>query len=142
MSDRPNRTKAVIEEELACCIAALLGIPHEHQKLMRAQDIRALVQFDHAIHHAIGGNVVFSNLTMRTVADHREKTAKIDIPQIAKTKRLSAKQEEFRRRLERKTNPGDTEENPTPPSRFRSRPLAGTKQSGMKRRMDGTVVKR
>jgi len=79
---------------------------------------------------------------MRTIRDHREKTAKIDIPQIAKTKRLTAKQEEFRRRLERKTNPGDTEETPTPPSRFRSRPLAGTKQSGLKRRMDGSVVKR
>jgi hypothetical protein len=142
MSDRPSRTKSVIEEELACCIAALLGIPHEHQKRLTAQDVRALVQFDHAIHHAIGGGAVFHNLTMRTIADHREKTAKIDIPQIAKTKRLSAKQEEFRRRLERKTNPGDTEETTTPPSRFRSRPLAGTKQSGMKRRMDGKVVKR
>jgi hypothetical protein len=141
MSDRPSRTKAIIEEELACCISALLGIPHEHQKLMTASQIRALVQFDHVIHHAIGGKVVHHNLTMRTIRDHREKTAKIDIPQIAKTKRLTAKQEEFRKRLERKTNPTSDQEN-TPPSRFRSRPLAGTRQSGLKRRMDGSVVKR
>jgi hypothetical protein len=141
MSDRPSRTKSVIEEELACCIAALLGIPHEHQKRLTAQDVRALVQFDHAIHHAIGGGAVFHNLTMRTIADHREKTAKIDIPQIAKTKRLSAEQEAFRKRLERKTDPTVAQEI-QPPSRFRSRPLAGTKQSGMKRRMDGKVVKR
>ena len=32
-------------------------------------------------------------------ADHREQTAKVDIPQIAKTKRMAAEQEEFRKRI-------------------------------------------
>ena len=142
MSDRPSRTKTVIEEELACALVHLLGIPREHAKLMTAGQVRSLVEFDHVVHHAIDGKLVHHNLTPRQILDHREKTHKIDRPQIRKTQRLSEAQEEFRRRLERKTNPGDTEETTTPPSRFRSRPLAGTKQSGLKRRMDGSVVKR
>jgi hypothetical protein len=141
MSDRPSRTKAVIEEELACALVHLLGIPREHAKLMTAGQVRSLVEFDHIVHHAIGGEHVHHNLTPRQILDHREKTHKIDRPQIRKTQRLSAEQEAFRKRLERKTDPTVAQEI-QPPSRFQSRPLAGTKQSGMKRRMDGKVVKR
>jgi hypothetical protein len=141
MSDRPSRTKSVIEEELACALVHLLGIPREHAKLMTAGQVRSLVEFDHIVHHAIGGEHVHHNLTPRQILDHREKTHKIDRPQIRKTQRLSAEQEAFRKRLERKTDPTVAQEI-QPPSRFRSRPLAGTKQSGMKRRMDGKVVKR
>jgi hypothetical protein len=141
MSDRPSRTKAVIEEELACALVHLLGIPREHAKLMTAGQVRSLVEFDHIVHHAIGGEHVHHNLTPRQILDHREKTHKIDRPQIRKTQRLSAEQEAFRKRLERKTDPTVAQEI-QPPSRFQSRPLAGTKQSGLKRRMDGKVVKR
>lgn len=55
----------------------------------------------------------------------------------AKGGRLARRHEEMRRLL---LLPEPRE--PKPPSRLRSGPMAGTKASGLKRRMDGTVVRR
>lgn len=96
---RPGRTKKQIEEELACCIAFILTIPHEHQKLMTAGQVRSLVEFDHAVHSAIGGSHEFWNLTMRQILDHRWKTHEIDRPQIRKTDRIEEDAAEFRRKM-------------------------------------------
>jgi hypothetical protein len=89
----------VIEEELACALVHLLGIPREHAKNMTAEQVRSLVQFDHVVHHAIGGEHVHHNLTPRQILDHREKTHTIDRPQIRKTDRIGDKEAAFQARV-------------------------------------------
>ena len=143
---RPARTKAVIEEELAACLSIIAGIPHEHQLLMTAQQVRSLFQFDHAVHHAIGGQVVHYNLTPRLILDHRGKTNKIDKPQIAKTKRIAPEHEAFRRRLLAKAGQNDPSEPvpSKPKSKMRSRGFAkfpkGILQSRGHRKFNGEIV--
>lgn len=75
-------------------------IPHEDAKAMSDDQIISLFHFDHdPIPHAHGGPDEAWNLTPRPLAEHRIKTAKRDIPQMAKTRRLSKAQEEFRRKI-------------------------------------------
>jgi hypothetical protein len=74
-------------------------IPRDEAKKLTEDEVLARFEFDHAVHHAIGGAEQHWNLTPRAKAHHRQKTAKQDIPQIAKTKRLEKATEEFRRKL-------------------------------------------
>ncbi len=77
-----------------------LVIPHEEAKTLTPDQIIARFHFDHyPIPHAQDGPDEPWNLTPAPIAGHQEKTAKVDIPQIAKTKRISKDHEEFRRRM-------------------------------------------
>lgn len=81
-------------------------IPHEHAKLMSADQIISLFQFDHyPIRHEAGGPDEPWNLVPRMIVPHRIKTAKIDIPEAAKIKRIVPAEEEFRRRMLAKGSP-------------------------------------
>lgn len=94
-------------------------IPYEKAKTMTAVEIRAAFDFDHGVHHALGGSDHPSNLTPRPRAEHRTKTNKVDIPAIAKTKRRTRAQEEFTARMLAK-EPGQPRERT---SRIPSRPF-------------------
>lgn len=95
-------------------------IPHEEAKKMTADEIVSLFEFDHdPIPKACGGPDDPWNLTPRIKQEHREKTAKVDIPQIAKSKRLEKDTEAFRRRLLAKSGQG--EEQPKKASRWPKR---------------------
>lgn len=81
---------------LAAAIRDLLGVPYEHAKLMTAEQMISLVHRDHYPIRRDDGLKLgmsveevdhHSNITLRTIMAHREKTAAVDIPQIAKTKR-------------------------------------------------------
>lgn len=75
-------------------------IPWDDSKLMTAAQIASLFQFDHyPIRHEAGGPAEPWNLVPRLIAAHRVKTAKIDIPEAGKIKRVSREQEEFRARM-------------------------------------------
>lgn len=75
-------------------------IEWEHAKLMHAEQILMLFQWDHyPIRHEAGGPAEPWNLVPRFTPEHRIKTAKIDIPEIAKIKRVSKAEAEFRQRL-------------------------------------------
>jgi hypothetical protein len=75
-------------------------IPHEHAKLMTADQIISLFHFDHyPIRKTDGGPDEPWNLEPRPIREHRVKTAKKDAPELAKIKRIQQNQEEFRRRL-------------------------------------------
>lgn len=104
------------------------------------------IQFDHGVHASIGGSNHPTNLTPRHPSAHKVKTDKIDIPQIAKTKRIEKDQQEFRNRILAKSGLADTVANPASSSKskskLRSRPMAGTKASGMKKKLNGSVEKR
>lgn len=112
VAPRPARTKATIEEELACVLAILdgmtdkeieaaqaRGIPYGERKLLTADQIRSTWQFDHNIQHAIGGPAKHWNFTPRRILAHRDKTHRIDRPQIRKTDRIGEAQVEFQRKM-------------------------------------------
>lgn len=89
-------------ERLAATLACLL--PQDVRDQLRrdmvpAEQVIRRFHFHHIEHHAGGGADDWHNLDPQQVDAHRERTAEIDIPAIAKTKRLSAEQEEFRRRM-------------------------------------------
>ena len=110
------------------CAAALLAlkdddgaplIPHEHAKQMSADQIISVFQFDHyPIRAEAGGPTEPWNLDPRLIRAHREKTAKGDIPEIAKIRSISKAEAEFRTRLLAKDR-GD----PRPPSRWPKRKI-------------------
>lgn len=79
-----------------------------------AADIVRHVQWDHNIPHAIGGGDTPQNLQPLPKADHLEKT-KLDVSSIAKGKRLSKAEEDFRRRLLAKV--GQSEPGPEHPKK-------------------------
>lgn len=128
---RPSRTKAVVEEELAACIAIIFGWNLDDRKIVTAEQIRSTVEFDHNIPHAIGGAHVHHNLTPRQILDHREKTAKVDIPQIAKTDRITESQAEFQRKMLAKSGRDEAEPEPT------RKPKAKIQSRGFQQRPDG-----
>lgn len=111
------------DAKLAACIRELLGIPWDHARLMTDEQVLSLVQWQHEPYYW-GQNKdepwidEHWNLKPMSIMAHRQITARKDIPQIAKTKRISREQEEFRKRL---LTPRD--ERPVRKSRFQSRPF-------------------
>lgn len=83
-------------------------ISWEHAKAMSADQIISLFHFDHyPLRHEAGGPDEPWNLVPTLIAEHRRKTAKIDVPEIAKIKRVTKAEEEFRRRVLAKVMGGD-----------------------------------
>lgn len=121
MKKPPNLT-----EKLASALLMLTDghgrplIDREEAKGMTAAQIVGLFEFDHGIHRAIKGTNHPTNLTPRIYAEHRAKTAKIDVPQIAKTKRISRANNEHVNQLLRKIG---VDVPPRPRSRLQSRPF-------------------
>lgn len=93
-------------------------ISYEESKGMTAAEIISRFHFDHGVFSAHGGPEEPWNITPRPIAEHRAKTAKVDIPRIAKVKRLSKKESEFRSRLLAK----DGGEQPPEPKRKKAWP--------------------
>lgn len=91
----------ISDRTLAAALAAqVFGIAHEHQVLMHEDQMLSLVHRDHfPIPHAEGGSNHFSNVRARLIGEHREKTRTIDIPGIAKRKRVRRAQEEHSARM-------------------------------------------
>lgn len=88
MTKRPHIS---LKTKLAAALCALLKIPHEHAEAMHEEHVLSLVEWDHyPIPKAHGGQDAHFNLVPRPKLEHREKTAKHDVPQIAKTRRIAA----------------------------------------------------
>lgn len=121
MTKQPNLT-----EKLASALLMLTDehghrlIDREQAKAMTAKQIVGLFEFDHGVHRAIEGTNHPTNLTPRIYAEHRTKTAKIDVPQIAKTKRIARANNEYVNQMLRKTGADIA---PRPRSRLQSRPF-------------------
>lgn len=98
-----SRKEPTLRAKLAACIRELLAIPVEHAEKMHEDQMISLVQFDHIRHHALNKEEPWVddhwNLDPLLIGGHKVKTTKIDVPVIAKTKRISKEQEEFRKRL-------------------------------------------
>jgi hypothetical protein len=97
-----DRAYIKYQERNAAALACLL--PEDMRKRLREEKVAASVvesffELHHVVHHTAGGPALWWNLDPQLIAAHRERTAKIDIPAIAKIKRLSAEHEEHRRRM-------------------------------------------
>ena len=95
---------------LAAALCALTGkdgqrlIEHEHAKLMSAEQVISLFQFNHyPIAHADDGPAEHWNLDPELIPAHRQITAKFDIPRRAKGKRVRAAEGEHQARMAVKT---------------------------------------
>lgn len=120
-------------------------IPREIAANLTAGEIISMIDWGHIVPHAIGGSDHPANLEPILRSEHKAQTAKIDIPQIAKTKRIERDQQAFRSRLLAKSGLADTVANPEASRKsksLRSRPLPGTKASGVKKKFNGTVERR
>lgn len=95
-----HRSHISLKVKLAAALLQLGHIPFSQAKRMNADQIIALYRFDHyPIPHAQDGPDEPWNLQPLLAGTHDWKTAKVDIPQIAKTKRITKAEEAFRQRL-------------------------------------------
>ena len=96
-----------------------LILTHAEAKALSEDQILSLFHWEHGVvPHAEGGEDVHYNLEPMLIAPHRKKTATVDVPGIAKRKRVAKAHEEFRQRL---LTPRD--ERPPKQSRWGSRPF-------------------
>jgi hypothetical protein len=88
---------------LTTCLASALaelqwrrgdGFAWGDLKQMTAEQLCSLYQWDHSVYAAWGGGEHFTNLTPRLTHAHKIKTRKVDIPTIAKAKRIAGRQAE------------------------------------------------
>lgn len=80
------------------------------------------IHYDHRIPDAMGGEPTLANCQVLCRSCHSVKTTKADVPAIAKAKRLEDKRLGIKLR--------------------KSRPMPGSRASGIKRKFDGTVERR
>lgn len=100
-------------------------IPHAHAKLMTADQIISLFHFDHyPLRKADGGPDEPWNLEPRPIREHREKTAKVDVPGMAKERRVVRVNAEFQRRLLAKDAGEPRPQSRWPKRKLRSRPFS------------------
>lgn len=78
--------------------------------------------YDHRIADGLGGEPTMENCDVLCRNCHGAKTAERDVPAIAKAKRIEKRAAGAERR--------------------RSRPIPGSKASGLRKKMDGTVERR
>jgi len=78
--------------------------------------------YDHIVAAWLGGSADLENCAVLCTHCHSLKTTKLDVPGIAKTKRILAKRIKA--------------------DRPKSRPMPGTRASGLRKRMDGRVERR
>lgn len=101
-------------------------ISHDQSRQMTADEIIAVFHFDHyPIPHAEDGPDEPWNLTPRPKAEHMKRTAEVDVPRIAKNKRVSRRSTEHQAVMAAK---GCGEDKPLPAKqkqKIRSRPLRG-----------------
>lgn len=97
-------------------------IPHQEAVSLSADEIISRFHFDHdPIPHAEDGPDEPWNLPPRVKADHLAKTSKVDIPRIAKNKRVARAHAAHIETMAAKGSPNTCAKKVT--TRFKSRPL-------------------
>ena len=97
-----------------------LILTHAEAKALSEDQVLSLYNWDHTvIPHAENGPDEFWNLAPELIVPHRKKTATVDVPGIAKRRRVNKAHLEFQRLM---LTPRD--ERPAKQSRWGSRPFA------------------
>lgn len=129
-----RRDHIPLKTQLAAALCQIGEIPYEHAKGLTPEQVLSLFHLDHGIFHAWevspGEYDKHWNMRFRFIAEHREKT-KTDIKIIAKTKRLTKSNEEFRARLLAKADGEPTrtkQKRNWPSSKIPSRPFPSRKR--------------
>lgn len=115
------------------------GIPHAEAKLLTAGQICSLAEWHHNTPHANGGDCHPLNLTAMPILAHRKRTREIDVPTIAKGKRIAKKHAQHLTRMTGKLMSVDVR------GEKADRPKAvmpGSKASPWRKRMSGKVERR
>lgn len=119
------------DELIAAALRQAFDIPYEHARAMTAEQIISLFHVDHGIFKTWEENPgefdKHWNLTFRQIRSHREKT-KQDIKIIAKGRRITKVNEEFRARILAKTFGGPMPEPSRPKKKIPSRPFQKCKR--------------
>lgn len=136
---RKRRAPNQMEKTAAALLQIKRGdgwlIPEPLRSSGDAKAICASVEWDHATPDKLGGDTRPQNINPLLPAEHAPKT-KRDVKNIAKAKRLSRKQAEFRSMLLAKAS-GDHVRVQT-----KSKPMNGSIASGWKHKMNGKWVRR
>lgn len=110
-----SRTDPNLTDKLCALILLYFGIPHEVGKNLTREQIMGMVQWDHhpvpvAIAKDLGWEPAVynhpSNLAPLLREDHAVKTAKQDVPRIAKAQRVMRKHAAFRSLILSKSGQG------------------------------------
>lgn len=105
-----------------------LIITHAEARELSEDQILSLFQWDHSVTpHAEDGEDCHWNLEPKLIVPHRIKTKTVDVPGIAKRKRVAKAEAEFRARL---LTPRD--QRPPKKSRWGSRPFPKRKKNDRK----------
>ena len=122
-----SRDHIPLKVKLAAALLKLGDIPYSDARQMSADQICALYNFDHdPIRVADGGVSEPWNLTPRLIKEHRTKTAKIDVPQIAKSRRLRDNLAAFNERIAAKSAGRELPKSPKLQSRGFNKELTRT----------------
>jgi hypothetical protein len=122
-------------------------VTREEAKKMTADQVASLIHIDHdPIPFAIARDLGMTpeeynhptNLTPRPIIEHRIKTVTKDVPQIAKSNRLSAAHEEFQRRMLRRIGQAEGEEEKPK----RKALINGSRGTPFRKKINGQVVRR
>jgi hypothetical protein len=135
MRRAPNKTERLAAALLQIKRGENWLIPEPIRSSGDAKAICACVEWDHGKAFKLGGDTSPQNMNPLPPAEHAQKT-KTDVKNIAKVKRLSRKQEEFRAMLLAKTTGEQVR------VRKKSKPMAGSIASGWKKTFNRGWVRR
>jgi hypothetical protein len=118
-------------------------IPRDRAKGMTADQIvaefEAITQNDHITPRAMGGSDHVSNMQPLLEGEHAVKT-KGDVKNIAKTRRITPRQEAFRRAMLAKA--GQVEGDEPQRRKKKGRPMPGSRDSPFRKKINGSVERR
>ena len=144
-----RRSHISLTTKLACALAELefwrgTILPFTELQAMDAATYLRRFEWDHSTPHAvISGPAHFTNLTPLLRDAHRRKTATIDIPRIAKGKRIARKQAVHQARMAEKMIPVDVRGDRSDGRSSRPKHvMLGSKASPFKRKISGKVERR
>lgn len=132
-----KRKTPTLKTKLAAALVLLGEIPYAQAQQMTADQVLSLFQWDHGIYHVWEGSDDFWNLEPMFIRTHRAKT-KRDVKIIAKVRKAE------KRRSRSVTTVGDTHQSTAkaPARERKGKPMAGSKNSGWRRRMNGKAERR
>ena len=139
------RKAPTLKEKLAATLLQLNPDLREWAKTQSPAAIISLFECHHNVMVALDGTNHPTNLTMMLKADHKARFP-TDVKVAAKTKRLTRKQEDFRARMLAKNEWPHVEVGfgmtKTGIRKWVSRPMPGTKASGIKMKFGGKSERR